>query len=1080
MSLIHNHSNTISKILNIIHINVNSLIKLNRRYELNNLLRNQKPDIVLLNETKLNPKHKLVFEKYEMVRKDRVSANCGGGTGILIKKEIKYKSFTNRTIETFKYLETCIVTIPIDSNNILYIISAYYPSGNNDGYLQNELHDLFQSLNLDNPQHFYILAGDLNCKHPDWGNPVDNNKGNILNKWLWNNEIRFRCNLYASTFPSYPRCNSYLDICLADHRINIQRENSSKNCLETLSYDSDHNALKIVASRDTNEAPFLFESREEVFKFNYKRANWKKFQNKITNSLDMFDHIPNNTNLSNSEIDSHLEKLKDIIINAIEYSVPVFQTKDQLETFITPIIRKLQAEKSRTLTVIKRHNRLQHSLSIRQLSFFKAKLKLIRQLIQENIVLSFNKHHNDKLSNLTPKDPLNMYAEAKKQYRNRDLPILDTIQLENNEEFLIRRANIDPDTILFDSNTEKFLIKDKIQILDVVGAYLETVYASKDIDRNNSLHHEINNGFTRFLQEKSWFDEHPTQLVNFSVTSRANDIPNSVEFEDFISQEEIRYIFKNLKGKFSCGMDNIPNIALKNAPPKLILQYCTLFNNMFNNSYFPSSWKLGKVVALPKKSKDLSHPKNLRGITMLPNISKIFESCINTRIIRILNNHNLINENQFGFKYKHSTIHAINLLVSNINWNWNRKLVTGACLIDFQKAFDNIWIPGLIYKMIKHKFPPRFIMLLYNMINDRHFVVSNSSNTSTQQFCLYNGLQQGTVNAPILFNLYIYDLLNLLPESIGFADDIIVYHADTKVQQINEKLQEKFNVVIKYARDWNMSINFDKCETILFRPPVDKCNYNIKTYWKTFGICSPQSDVPNKDVVKYLGIHLDKFLYFDTHVKTQIIKARHAFFRYKYLFFSKHIKPRIKIILYQALVRPIITYGCPIWFNISPSYMERIRKFERSCLRACTSLYRSESSDFTKYISNKILYNTAEINRIDNFIIKLIRNHIIGTTQCFSNNLIMAPYYTSDVYIQKTLESGFVPPEAFLCLDKNGFIQNENGIPIFYHLHRRANSKAVDNNLLINNDIRFDTSVSIRDRVDRNKLNKNIYWWITD
>lgn len=58
---------TIVKKLNIIHINVNSLIKLSRRYVLSNFLSKHKPDLVLLNETKLNSKHKVSFKDYIMI-----------------------------------------------------------------------------------------------------------------------------------------------------------------------------------------------------------------------------------------------------------------------------------------------------------------------------------------------------------------------------------------------------------------------------------------------------------------------------------------------------------------------------------------------------------------------------------------------------------------------------------------------------------------------------------------------------------------------------------------------------------------------------------------------------------------------------------------------------------------------------------------------------------------------------------------------------------------------------------------------------------------------------------------------------
>ena len=103
----------------------------------------------------------------------------------------------------------------------------------------------------------------------------------------------------------------------------------------------------------------------------------------------------------------------------------------------------------------------------------------------------------------------------------------------------------------------------------------------------------------------------------------------------------------------------------------MINAYCTLFNNMLNNSYFPKYWKEAKVIAIPKKDRDNSNPKNLRAISLLPNISKIYEVCINRSILKFCGENKLVDERQFGFKYKHSTTNAIHLLTSDINWSWN-------------------------------------------------------------------------------------------------------------------------------------------------------------------------------------------------------------------------------------------------------------------------------------------------------------------------------------------------------------------------------------------------------------------------
>lgn len=131
-----NHVKITLKKLNIIHINVNSIISLNRRYDLQKFIKNNNPDLILLNETKLNARHNIKFDNYKFIRKDRCGALRGGGTGILIKDDLKFKVYNNEIVSSFKCLETCIIKIPLSSNKSMFVISAYYPSGKNNEKLK--------------------------------------------------------------------------------------------------------------------------------------------------------------------------------------------------------------------------------------------------------------------------------------------------------------------------------------------------------------------------------------------------------------------------------------------------------------------------------------------------------------------------------------------------------------------------------------------------------------------------------------------------------------------------------------------------------------------------------------------------------------------------------------------------------------------------------------------------------------------------------------------------------------------------------------------------------------------------------
>ena len=97
-----------------------------------------------------------------------------------------------------------------------------------------------------------------------------------------------------------------------------------------------------------------------------------------------------------------------------------------------------------------------------------------------------------------------------------------------------------------------------------------------------------------------------------------------------------------------------------------------------------------------------------------------------------------------------------------------------------------------------------------------------------------------------------HDLLIEIENIIGFADDIVIYHSGNRIDEINKKLQDNYNLVEKYASDWNKRISVNKCESILFRPQVDKCNYNVRTNWRKFEIGSyiTNKNFPTKDIVK--------------------------------------------------------------------------------------------------------------------------------------------------------------------------------------------------------------------------------------
>lgn len=113
-----------------------------------------------------------------------------------------------------------------------------------------------------------------------------------------------------------------------------------------------------------------------------------------------------------------------------------------------------------------------------------------------------------------------------------------------------------------------------------------------------------------------------------------------------------------------------------------------LYNHSLKLANFSQRWKTGLVIPVHKPGKKLTNPGSYRSISLLPTISKLMEKFIIKR--------------QFGFSEKHNTVQQIKRTVNNINTNFNQRNKTVLLLSDIEKAFDKVWIAGLIYKMINY------------------------------------------------------------------------------------------------------------------------------------------------------------------------------------------------------------------------------------------------------------------------------------------------------------------------------------------------------------------------------------------
>ncbi|VDI50202.1 Hypothetical predicted protein [Mytilus galloprovincialis] len=120
-----------------------------------------------------------------------------------------------------------------------------------------------------------------------------------------------------------------------------------------------------------------------------------------------------------------------------------------------------------------------------------------------------------------------------------------------------------------------------------------------------------------------------------------------------ITIEEITEIVMHSRNRSACGYDQIPNIVLKF--PLIIETLHHLFQFIFDTSIIPSIWRKSIICPILKDcNTDSRDPMNYRGISLLPCISKLYSALINRRVTNYLEDNDLLQDEQNGFRRNRS------------------------------------------------------------------------------------------------------------------------------------------------------------------------------------------------------------------------------------------------------------------------------------------------------------------------------------------------------------------------------------------------------------------------------------------
>ena len=434
------------------------------------------------------------------------------------------------------------------------------------------------------------------------------------------------------------------------------------------------------------------------------------------------------------------------------------------------------------------------------------------------------------------------------------------------------------------------------------------------------------------------------------------------EFSAFepIDMKEIKIYMKQLR-KGTTEQNGIPTSIMKDAFDVVANRFLDVVNSSLKYGVFPENLKNSTVIPIAKVV-NTTKCEEFRPVNTVPQFEKVIELAVKNQLIKFCDKKSVIVPNQSGFRNQHSC----ESVIINVCDKWLRAIdrdeVVVAVFLDFRRAFETVNRGLLLKKLDKMGLDGVVYSWFESYLKERTQNVK-IKNCYSKKLIVSNGVVQGTVLGPILFVLYINDLVKYVRKSnvAMFADDTMIYTSGKNVVELCNIINDDLELLNQWLGDNKLCVNVKKCKYIVLGSrymlsEIDTLDMKI---------LMNNSEIEKVKEIKYLGVKLDESLSFKSHFEYVLQKMSQ-----KVGFLNRVGRPLslyINIVLYRALVSPHLEYCASVLFNLKQGETERLQKIQNRAMRAILKCSRYTPIHTMIKVLNfmtvkqRIIYKTLDI-----------------------------------------------------------------------------------------------------------------------